>query len=300
MTGGDPAVIVDRGYRHYDGQRTGRRGAMLAIVREGYRRVLGLRRKARRKILPWFLIVLALASVLILVAIAWASSNIPTPGEAGELLPRYGGYFDFISVVALLFAAYVGPELLIPDRSQGVLNVYFSRPLSVTDYLIAKLAAYAAIILSFYLVPQFIFHLSLAGLSPEGFLSYLTSTGDILWKVPAAAVVYFVTHASLAALIASFLNRVGAAAGVFLAGLLGLNIVAIFFLEATEAPGTRWATLLAIEQHPRYVRDWIFGIDSLDHIPEQAGFGPGVSLAAVAILAVVAVGTLVWRYRRLT
>ena len=44
------AVIVDRGYRHYEGVRTGRRGAMLAILREGYRRALGLRRKAKRKV----------------------------------------------------------------------------------------------------------------------------------------------------------------------------------------------------------------------------------------------------------
>lgn len=300
MVDRESAIIVDRGYRHYEGIRTGRRGAMAAIVREGYRRVLGLRRKARRKVLPWFLIVLALLSVVILIAITWVESRLPTPLETADLLPRYGGYFDFISVIALLFSAYVGPELLIPDRTQGVLNVYFSRPLSVGDYLIAKVFAYAAIMMSFWLVPQTIFHLALAGLSPDGFLGYLSSTTDILWKIPLAALVFFVTHASLALLIASFLNRVGAAAGVFLAGLLGLNIVAVFFLEATEAPGTRWATLLAIEQHPRYIRDWIFDIDSLRYIPERAGFGPGISLLVVGGLVVLSISTLFWRYRRLT
>ena len=111
---------------------------------------------------------------------------------------------------------------------------------------------------------------------------------------------FFITHASLATLISSFLNRVGAAAGVFLASLLGLNIVAVFFLEATDAPGGRWATLLALEQHPRYVRDWIFDVDSLEYIPEQAGFGPGISLICVIALAVISAATLVWRYRRLT
>jgi ABC-2 type transport system permease protein len=215
------------------------------------------------------------------------------------LIPEYAGYFDFISVVALLFAAYVGPELLIPDRVQGVLNVYFSRPLSIYNYLAAKLGAYAAIILSFWLVPQLVYHLALAGLSSQGFLSYLVDTTDVLWKIPLAASVYFLTHASLATLISTFLNRVGAAAGVFLAGLLGLNIVAVFFLDATDAPGGRFATLLAIEQHPRYVRDWIFGVDSLEHIPEAAGFGPGVSLAVIFALAIVSGVVLVWRYRRL-
>ena len=297
----DPqAVIVDRGYRHYEGERTGQRGAMAAIVRESFRRALGLRRKARRKLFPWFLIGLALASVIILIGISWAGSNVPSPANAPSLLPRYGGYFDFISFVGLLFAAYVGPELLIPDRTQGVLNIYFSRPLSLPRYLVAKQGAFAAIIMTFWLVPQTIFHLGLAGLSDDGFLGYLTGTTGVLWKVPVTALVYFAAYASLATLVAAFMNRVGAAAGVFLAGFYGLNGVASFFLAESTAPGSRWATLLAIEQHPRYVRDWIFDIDSLDYISEQAGFGPGTSLAV--IIGVVAVSSIVvvWRYRRLT
>ena len=298
----DEAVIVDRGYRHYEGGRTGKHGAMRAIVREGFRRVLGLRRKAKRKLLPWTLITVALASVVILVAISWATSQIPSPEGTGELVPRYRGYFDFISVVALLFAAYAGAQLLIPDRTDGVLNVYFSRPLALRDYLFAKASAYAVVVLSFWLVPQLLLHLGLAALSREGFLSYLGRTTDILWKVPLAALVYFVLHASLSFLTASFINRVGGAAAAFLAGSLGLNLVALFFQEAVEdGPGARWATLLATEQHPRYIRDWIFGVhESAEWIPAQAGFGPGVSLAVVAGVAVVSVALVGWRYRRLT
>ena len=296
------AVIVDRGYRHYEGTRTGRRGAIRAIVREGFRRVLGLRRKAKRKLLPWVLIALALASVVILVTISWVQSQIPASGEVSDLVPRYRGYFDFISVVALLFAAYAGAQLLVPDRTHGVLNVYFSRPLSLRDYLVAKALAYAAVILSFWLVPQILLHLGLAALSSEGFLSYLGGTTDILWKVPLAALVYFVLHASLSFVAASFVNRVGGAASAFLAASLGLNLVALFFQEAVEdSPGTRWAALLATEQHPRYVRDWIFGVhEDAQWIPAQAGFGPEVSLTVVVGLAVVSVILVSWRYRRLT
>ena len=301
MSDHDPAVIVDRGYRHYEGIRTGRRGAIRAIIRDGYRRVIGLRRKAKRKILPWTLITLALASVVILVTIAWVSSEVGSPEELEDLIPRYRGYFDFISVVALLFAAYAGPQLLVPDRVRGVLNVYFSRPLTVRDYLLAKGGAYAAVILSFWLVPQALLHLGFAALSPEGFLSYLGRTTDILWKVPVAALVYFTLHASLIFLTASFVNRIGGAAAAFLAGSLGLNLVALFFHEATSAPGARWVTLLALEQHPRYIRDWIFGLHSSSQwIPAEAGFGPGISLAVVIGLAVVSMALVGWRYRGLT
>ena len=301
-TNRDQAIIVDRGYRHYEGPRTGRRGAVRAIVKEGFRRVMGLRRKAKRKLLPWTLITVALASVVILVAITWATSQIPTSEGPADLVPRYRGYFDFISVVALLFAAYAGAQLLIPDRSEGVLNVYFSRPLALRHYLAGKALAYAAVILSFWLVPQLLLHLGLAALSREGFLSYLGRTTDILWQVPLAALAYFVLHASLIFLTSSFINRVGGAAAAFLVGSLGLNLVALFFQEAADnTPGSRWAALLATEQHPRYVRDWIFGVhDSAVWLPAQAGFGPGASLAVVVGLAAVSAALVGWRYRRLT
>lgn len=300
MSSHDPAIILDRGYRSYHGPRTGRRGAMKAIIREGYRRVLGLRRKAKRKLFPWTLIALALASAVILIAVEWISSTLPVSLDTSELFPRYGGYFDFISNIALLFAAYTGPQLLIPDRTQGVLNVYFSRPLIVRDYLVAKALTYATVILSFWLVPQLLLHLGYAALSPAGFLSYLGETTDILWKVPAAALVYFTLHASLAFLAASFANRVGTAAAGFIAVLLGLNLIARIFQEASSAPGTRWTSLLALEQHPRYVRDWIFGLDSSIVIPAQGGFGPEASLMVVLGLAIISVLVVGWRYRKLT
>ena len=101
-------------------------------------------------------------------------------------------------------------------------------------------------------------------------------------------------------MVAAFLNRVGAAAGVFLAGLFGLNLVGVFFLEATDAPFARWATLLAFERHPRILRDWIFEIDTVDYIPERAGFEPIASLAVIVGLVLVAAVTLRWRYRNLT
>lgn len=296
----DQAVIVDRGYRHYEGPRTGRRGAVRAVVKEGFRRVLGLRRKAKHKVLPWILIGLALAAVVVVLAVAWATSELASEQISG-MIPRYAGFFDFISVVALLFAAYAGPQLLVPDRTRKVLDVYFSRPLTAWDYLLAKGAAYAALILSFWLVPQLILHLGYAALAPQGFLSYLGQTAGILWKTPLAALVFFTLYTSLIFLASAFINRVGGAAAAFLGGLLGLNLVALFFENATEAPGARWAALLALEQHPRYIRDWIFGLESEAEviISARAGFQPEASLAVVICLAVLCAALVGRRYRRL-
>ncbi len=290
------AVILDRGYRDYDGPRLGRRGAVGAVVREGIRRILGLRRKARRKVFPWSLVVVAGLSATILLGVHFVASRSPL--EVDDL-PRYGEYFDLISVVALLFVATAGPELLVPDRTQGVLSVYFSRPLSVSDYLLAKLAALGSLVLGFYLVPQTALHLGLAGLSRDGFLDYLGANLDVLWKVPAAAFVYFAVHAAVAFVIAAFAGRVGIAAGAYLGVMLVVSPLATALSTQVEFPGSRLVSLLAIESHPRVVRDWIFDITTAGYAPIEVGFRPWVSLAAATVLVAVAAVAVAWRYRRL-
>ena len=62
-------TIYDLGYRHYDGPRLGRRGAIGAIVGAGLRAVFGLGRSGRSKILPWGALVLGLLPAGIAVAI---------------------------------------------------------------------------------------------------------------------------------------------------------------------------------------------------------------------------------------
>jgi len=293
------AVIVDRGYRSYDGPRLGRRGAIAAIVRESVRRALGLRRKARRKILPWSLIAMAIISVAVLVGLHWAAQRAGIGGLVASQLPGYGQYFDIISRIALLFIAFATPQLLAPDRREGVLAVYFSRPLRPVDYLGAKFAGLGILVMGFYLVPEFVFHISLATLAPEGFFSYLGGNLDVLWQITFVAFVYFIGHVSIAFGVSAFVPRTGLAAGVFLGIMIILNQIVASVVELGTFPGSRYVALLALEEHPRIVRDWVFGITTGEYVPRAAGFDPWVSLAAVgALFALVGIG--VWgRYRRL-
>jgi len=294
------AVIVDRGYRSYEGPRLGRRGAIAAIVRESMRRALGLRRKARRKILPWSLIAMAIISVAALVGLHWAAARVGIGGIVASRLPGYGQYFDIISRIALLFIAFITPQLLAPDRREGVLAVYFSRPLRPVDYLGAKFAALGILVMGFYVVPEFVFHISLATLDPEGFFPYLGANLDVLWQVAFVAFVYSIAYISVAFAVAAFVPRTGLAAGVFLGIMIILNQIVAAIVELGTFPGSRYVALLALEEHPRIVRDWVFGITTGEYTPRVAGFDPWVSLAVVgALFVLVAVGVSE-RYRRLT
>lgn len=291
------AVIYDLRYQSYDGPVGGRSATRKAIVADGIRRILGLRRKTRRKLLPWSLLSLALLMAGIVVGLHFAAGSISA--AVGEGLPQYAELFDLFSRLALLFIAVTGPELIGPDRSQGVLSVYFSRPMTVGDYLLAKLFAFVSVTSLIYLVPQLALHLGLAGLSTEGFLSYLGGNLHILWKIAAVSLAFIAVHGGVLAVITSHIDRTGFAAAAFLGAIIAGRNLAEVVAEASF-PAARWFSLLALDDHPRYVRDWLFDSDVGGvYAPEAAGFGPW---ASVAVIAVVGIGGGLWmlqRYRRL-
>lgn len=290
------AVIYDRGYKSYEGQLLGRRAIRRAIVKDGVRRILGIRRKARRKILPWGLISVGLLMAAVFVGQLFFFGSLA--GAVAEGLPSYAELFDVYSAISILFLAITIPELLGPDRAQGVMSVYFSRPMSVTDYLWGKAIAYALMAASIYLVPQTLFHLGAAALSESGFLGYLASNLDVMWKVAASALGFMLVHGGVLAVVAAYVARTSFAAATFLGILLGGGNLAGVISQAPFA-GARYAALLAFDDHARYVRDWLFDRDLGSYWPERAGFEPWVSVVAIGLVALIGAVVVYRRYRRL-
>lgn len=289
------AVIYDRGYRSYEGERRGRGAIRRAIARDGIRRILGLRRKARRKLLPWSLIVIGFVMAAVIIGLHFVSGSIAA--GAAEGLPTYPNLFDLYSRVALLFMAVTGPELLIPDRTQGVLSVYFSRPMRVGDYLVGKLIAYLAVAGAIYLLPQILLHLGLAGLSETGFLAYLGANLGVLWKVPVVALGFLAVHGGLLAILASLIDRTGFAAAAYLAILTAGNGIAGVIADA-DFPGSEFVALLALDDHARVVRDWVFDVSLGPYRPQEEGFEPWVSAVAIALVALLGAWFAYRRYRK--
>ena len=288
-------IIFDRGYRTYDGPRSGPSGARRAVFKEGLRRVLGLGRKARYKIFPWSLITIALIAAAVFVGVHWAIGDIAE--SVGEGVPSYGGLFDFYSAISLLFIAFAAPQLLIHDRTKGVLSVYFSRPLTVDGYLSSKVGAFATLIGAFYIVPQLVLHIGLSLISDDGFLPYLTDNLDILWKVPLTTLAFVALHGALVFPLSSVINRTGIAAAAFLGVLTAGSGIAARVAEASF-PGARWVSLLALDQHPRIIRDHLFE-DTVDYPAEIAGFEVWMSVVVIAVLMLLAVVFVRQRYRKL-
>lgn len=288
-------VIFDRGYRKYDGPRTGPKGARSAVYRDGLRRVFGLGRKARKKIFPWSLIAVALIAAAIIVGTHWVIGNIQESLREG--VPTYGGLFDFYSGISLLFIAFAGPLLLIPDRTDGVLSVYFSRPLTVGGYLGSKLRAFATVVGAIYIVPQVLLHIGLALIADEGFLPYMGDHLDILWKVPVITVAFVVLHGAVIFVLSAYINRTGIAAAAFLGLLIAGGAIAGQVSQANFA-GSEYVSLLALDHHPRIIRDALLG-NTVEYPAEIAGFGPWTSVVVIVVVTAVATVVVRRRYRKI-
>jgi ABC-2 type transport system permease protein len=285
---GQDAQLFDLGYRRYDGARERPARAILTLAVFTMKRVLGLGRGGRHKVLPAVTLVIAFLPAFISVAVA----SIVDAIEPNDLI-SYGDYTFFIGSALVLFAALVAPEALCPDRRTGMLGLYLAGPLDRNRYLLAKSIGVVAVMLLITVGPMLFMLVAyvLAGLGPT-----VGETPELLLQILATGIATALLYASLAMAVSSFTTRRAAAAvGVVLALSVPV-IVARSAIESTGAPNE-----LDLFSLPFVAADLayrIFGEQPDDNAPVEA-------LATWAVVAglgaaIVAAGLVCWfRYRRI-
>ena len=160
-------AVFDTGYQRYQGEREGRDRAVMAVFKDGVRIALGLGRGPRAKVLPWFFIAVLNIIALVMALVVGAAERLGGPGTAERAhLPGHADYYAIASMVLFVFAAVVGPELLTRDKREGSINLYLVRPLTSSDYLIARACAFLAVLTAATWLPQLILLIGLAGGAP--------------------------------------------------------------------------------------------------------------------------------------
>jgi ABC-2 type transport system permease protein len=244
-------------------------------------------------VVPWGLLVLAFGPVF-----AFIGARVLVGEAVGEFL-GYGRYLRVVAGLLLLFAATAGPELLCPDRRQNVLALIFTRPVTRSDYLLAKLAALLAVVGLIALVPLVVLFVGNT-LTADSAATYLRQNLDDLGRILLAGSVLTVFYSVVALAAASLTDRRAVATAGLLGVFLGTSALANILFFTARFEGRRWVAFLSLSGLPGRFVDWLFG-DGFDPgtLAEQAGFtGPGY-LVAMAVVTAAAAAVLTWRVLRL-
>lgn len=292
-------TVFDIGYQRYTGIREGRRRGRLAVYKDGLRIALGLGRGGRAKLLPWAFIVILSSIALIMALVAGAAERLGGP-EAAAQLPSHGDFYGIASIVLFVFAAVVAPEMLCRDRREGVISLYLVRPLTGSDYVLARWAAFSTVVVAAAWLPQVILLTGLSMGAPDP-IAYLGAHWRDIPAFLAAGVAMAAYTTTLAMLTASFTTR-RAYASVFLVGLFVITTPFTTGL-AMEIGGTagQWISMFNLSNIPVHVNDLFFGEPSMITREAPAAQLPGWVLAGWYVLWVLGPGAVLWgRYRRMT
>lgn len=225
--------VFDLGYRRYDGPREGRARARQALFVNGVRTCFGLGRGAWAKVLPILFLVSVMAPAVVLSIMA---------GLLGEVfadaldLPGPQDYYEIVSPILLIFAAIIAPELLCPDRQNGVINLYLVRPLSSDDYVVSRWLSFFAVSLVFIYAGQVVL---LAGLimGSEQPIEYIRENWAHVPRFLLAGLTIAAVTTTIPLAAASLTTR-RAYASLVVIGLFVVSTVAVGALNTVECVTT--------------------------------------------------------------
>jgi len=284
-------AIYDLGYQGYDGPRLGRRSAFATLFWASLRAAFGLGRSGRSKLVPW-----GLTAIMIVPAAVAGAIQALAPGGLSPF--NYDNYLWDLQPIIALFVAAQAPELVSSDQRNHVLSLYFSHALARSDYALAKFGAMAAALFIVALAPLLVilFASILASSDVAG------AVGDQLGNLPqivGSPLIYAIPLAALGMAIASFTPRRAYATGAIIAVFLVTAAVGGILAEAGRGRMSQVAPLLNPFVLLDGTRNWLVGKATPNSPVSDAHLALPVLGVLTAALALIAIGAVLWRYRRI-
>ncbi len=273
-------AVHKRGYQRYQGPLTGRWTRLVWLPRFAWQGLMQER----------------LISKIFMVALFWpvACLSFVYLSNQSDLLAGFGPeladfvridsefFVNFMNVqatFAVILAAFAGPGLIAPDLANGGLALYFSRPLSRSDYVITRMLVLAGVLSPVTWIPG----LLLFGLQ-SGMAGWNWFSGN--WMLGVGVFVGFLLWIVVVSLIA-----MASSAWVRWRMVAGALVVGVFFVLAGAATFTNqvlrveWAVIF----NPSHAMNQIWR----SMLGAEAMSGPGAGACLVSIGAMAAVMILV-------
>ena len=190
--------------------------------------------------------------------------------------------------------------MLCPDRRDRVINLYLVRPITSTDYIIARWLAFLTIMTLVAWLPQFVLLGGLA-LGADSPTDYFKDNWLDTPRFLASGFALALYTTTLAMMVASFTDRRAYAA----AFIVGLYVISLPFAEGLsrdigESAG-KWVALINLSNVPIHVNDIIFneasGVTSDSPAKALSGW---ILFGWYLLLTVVPFGIMWSRYRKIS
>ncbi|MEV1248060.1 ABC transporter permease [Nonomuraea sp. NPDC050022] len=278
--------IYDIGYRHYDGPRLGRGYSTRALTVHSLRGVFGLGRTARSKIIPFALVVIMLLPAVVSIAMM---ALLKQRGMA------YSGFAVYMQTVVAIFLASQAPTVVAPDLRFRVLPLYLSRPVTIAEYVAAKVIAMTAALFLLLAVPLTLIYVGELLIDMDGPPQTKEYFGAL-----AMALVLALLLSSFGLAIAALTPRrgLGVASVIALYLLTSASATVIFatLYSSGNDTGAGWAWLINPFWLVDAVQVWLFSTTA--NVPD--GTYPPGPVPAILVLVLIGIGlaALAARYRK--
>ena len=217
-------AVYKRGYQRYQGELTSHRTRLLVLPRFAWQRLF------QQRLLLILLVVSLFWPLACAVFIYIANHSELWAGignEFAKLLEIDGKFFlifmNVQSVFAVILAAFAGPSLVAPDLANNALPLYFSRPFTRSDYVLARMAVLIGLLSPVTWIPGLILFAMQSGMAGWAWIS-------LHWTLAVGIVVGF-----LLLILQLSLVSLACSAYVKWRVIAGALILAFFFLLAGVA-----------------------------------------------------------------
>jgi ABC-2 type transport system permease protein len=272
-------AVYKRGYQRYQGELTSHAARLMVMPRFAWERLFKQR-------LVVILLAVSLIWPLLCGAFIYVANHADLLKSFGGEIPKLfsiNGKFFLVfmntqSVFAVLLAALAGPGLIAPDLANNALPLYFSRPLSRTDYVVSRLAVLVGMLSFVTWVPGLVLFCMQVGMAGWTWLS-------INWYLGAGVFIGFATWILIVSMVA-----LASSAYVKWRIIAGALVLGFFFILAGVAEMVNkvlrvdWGTLFNPARSIYHLWCALLGVDAPD------GPGPlacGVTLAMLIVFLVL-------------
>ena len=285
-------VIHDIGFRHYTGPRLGRGYLLRSLYIESLKGAYGLGRSAKSKVLPFLILAVMVLPALIIAIMAGVSKD-------NELPLAYTRYPSALGLPFSIYLAAMAPASVSRDLRFRVMPLYFSRPLSRNDYVLAKYAALTSALFILVGLPLLVLY---AG-ALLGKLPFWAQTRGVLSALVGAAILA-VVMAAVGLLIASLTAKRGFAVAAVIVVLLVTGLVTGVLQSIADAQNHQklagYLGLLDPRTLVNGISVWLFNADPAGLVGPPGTLG-GIVFALVAVALVgLCYGALLLRYRKVS